>query len=185
MLGHFSFTCIIAKNKCANFHPQWENENAIFFWILSVLGCYNSPPPTEDLVPRSRTIPGEGRGREARGDDLNTTNTGLDSMPMTNFDWENFCTEMATSKNETIRRSRGRATMVNDDQIEAFSLKVVRIQCKRTEVKGWPRCAPESDKLKVLQEFLTWDQNRDNTLQEKHCNESNTPHSRDPRVWRG
>jgi len=43
--------------------------------------------------------------------------------------------------------------MVNDNQIEAFSLEVVRIPGKKTEVKGRPRCAPESDKLKVLQDF--------------------------------
>ena len=24
MFGHFSVTCIISKNRYANFHPQWE-----------------------------------------------------------------------------------------------------------------------------------------------------------------
>ena len=38
--------------------------------------------------------------------------------------------------------------MVNDDQTEAFSLEVVRIPGKRTEVKGQPRYYPESERAK-------------------------------------
>src|ERR1043165_2308360 len=52
-------------NKSDNLHNIAINEN--FNWI-GFPGCYSSLPPTVDLVPRSRTIPG-GRGREARDDE--------------------------------------------------------------------------------------------------------------------
>ena len=70
--------------------------------------------------------------------------------------------------------------MVNDDQIEAFSLEVVRIPGKRTGFKGRPRYKPEPDRLKVLQDF----QNLRSELRQytaiKHCNDSNTRLTRDP-----
>jgi len=69
-------------NNTDNHHNNAPNKNLIG---VEFTGCYNSPPPTEDLVPRSRKIPGEGRGREARDDDLNTTNKELCFMPTTNF----------------------------------------------------------------------------------------------------
>src|SRR3954467_7611818 len=51
-------------------------QQTIFFIGVEFTGCYNSPPPTEDLVPRSRTIRGGG-GREVRDDDFKTTNKEL------------------------------------------------------------------------------------------------------------
>ena len=118
-------------------------------------GCYSSLPPTVDLVPRSRTIPG-GRGRGGSDDDeeLNTTNKELDSMSndelqqhqqrtLLHADDElltrNFRRETTTSEDEAIETSRGGTTIQTDDQIEAFSLEVARIPGKRTEVKGQPR----------------------------------------------
>src|ERR1041385_8474644 len=54
--------------------PQTNQTNKQFtpktkFLILQKLGCYNTTPPTRDLVPRSRTIRGRG-GREKRVDNL-------------------------------------------------------------------------------------------------------------------
>ena len=54
MLGHFSATWIIEKMGCAKFHPQWELKIIAQFLGLLGLGCYSSPPPTQDLVPRSK-----------------------------------------------------------------------------------------------------------------------------------
>ena len=39
MIGNFSITWIIAKNKVANFHSQWKIK-CKFIWNLLVLGCY-------------------------------------------------------------------------------------------------------------------------------------------------
>ena len=70
-------------NKLDNQHNNAINENLNWGGFP---GCYSSLPPTEDLVPRSRMIPGEGRGREAGDDEeLNTTNKGLDSTSTTSF----------------------------------------------------------------------------------------------------
>ena len=65
-------------------------------------GCYNSPPPTEDLVPRSWTIRGRG-GEKRESTFLNTTNKGLCSMSNDDLRQETFRRETATSENETIR----------------------------------------------------------------------------------
>ena len=52
-------------------------------------GCYNTTPPTRDLVPRSRTI--RGRGGEKRESTIfNTTNKGLCSMSTSNFCRDKF-----------------------------------------------------------------------------------------------
>src|SRR4051812_19559432 len=65
-------------NKSDNQHNIAINENLNWGRFP---GCYSSLPPTVDLVPRSRTIPGGEGGRgEARDDEeLNTTDKGLDS----------------------------------------------------------------------------------------------------------
>ena len=42
-------------------------------------GCYNTTPPTKDLIPRSRTIQGRG-GEKKETTFFNTTNKGLCSM---------------------------------------------------------------------------------------------------------
>src|SRR4051812_47746609 len=44
-------------NKSDNYHNNAINENLNWGGIP---GCYSSLPPTADLVPRSRTIPGGG-----------------------------------------------------------------------------------------------------------------------------
>ena len=96
----------------------------------------------------------------------------------------NFRREMATSKNETIRgqeEERQREMMVK----RSIITQSVRILGKRSEGNKWPRCTPESDRLKVLHDFPTWDRNRDKTLQARHCYGFDAPHTRDPRVWRG
>ena len=95
----------------------------------------------------------------------------------------------------SAERWRRRRTKPSGDQEDERQLKttikrsiltqIMRILGKRTEVNGWPRYKPKSDRLKVLQDFPTWDRNRDNTLQARHFNGSDTPHSRDPRIWRG
>jgi hypothetical protein len=70
-------------NKSDNHHNNAINENLNWGGFP---GCYSSLPPTVDLVPRSRTIPGgKGRGGEARDDEeLNTINKELDSMSTMN-----------------------------------------------------------------------------------------------------
>ena len=127
-------------NKLDNQHNNAINENLNWGGFP---GCDSSLPPTVDLVPRSRTIRGGG-GREV-GEKretmiFNTTNKRFCSIPTTNFCREAFCRVTTTSKDEAIQRSRGGTTMVNDDQIEAFSLEVARIPGKRTKVKRRPRC---------------------------------------------
>src|SRR3954467_7919098 len=49
------------SNKPDNQHNNAINKNLIWGGIP---GCYSSLPPTVDLVPRSRTIPGGRRARE-------------------------------------------------------------------------------------------------------------------------
>src|SRR3954465_11268810 len=59
-------------NKSDKLHNTAINENLNWGGFL---GCYSSLPPTVDLVPRSRTVRGEGEseGREANDDkELNT-----------------------------------------------------------------------------------------------------------------
>src|SRR3954463_14894966 len=66
-------------NKSDKLHNNAINKNLNWGGFP---GCYSSLPPTEDLLPRSRTIQG-GRGGEgeARDDEeLNTTNKEHDSM---------------------------------------------------------------------------------------------------------
>src|SRR3954463_10449804 len=60
-------------NNSGKLHNNATNENLNWGGFL---GCYSSPPPTEDLVPSSRTIRGgRGGGGEARDDEeFNTTN---------------------------------------------------------------------------------------------------------------
>src|SRR3954470_19466899 len=54
-----------------------ENKN---FNFCENMGCYNTTPPTRDLVPRSRTIQGRGEGERRESTIFNTTNKGLCSM---------------------------------------------------------------------------------------------------------
>ena len=110
-------------------------------------GCYSSLPPTVDLVPRSRTTPG-GRGkggeRSERRQELNTTNKELDSMSNNELLSRRFRRETTTSKDEAIETSKGGTTIQTDDQMEASSLKVVRIPGKGRRFNGRPRFHPES-----------------------------------------
>ena len=88
-------------------------------------GCYSSLPPTEDLVPRSRTIRGrEGERGEARDDDIGNTNKEHCSTPNDELLSRIFRRETTTLKDEVIETSRGGMTIQTDDQIEASSLKV-------------------------------------------------------------
>ena len=94
-------------NKIDNQHNNAINENLNWGGFP---GCYSSLPPTEDLVPRSRTIPG-GRGRrgEARDDEeLNTTNKELDSMSTMNF-----CREDSA---ERQRRRKTRSSRLQEEE---------------------------------------------------------------------
>ena len=79
MRGKYSPIIISVKqtlNKSDNHHNNAINENLNWGGFP---GCYRSLPPTEDRVPRSRTIQGGG-GREAGDNDVDNTNKGLDSM---------------------------------------------------------------------------------------------------------
>ena len=95
-------------NKLDNQHNNAINENLNWGGFP---GCYSSLPPTEDLVPRSRTILGGRRGRrgEARDDEeLNTTNKELDSMSTMNF-----CREDSA---ERQRRRKTRSSRLQEEE---------------------------------------------------------------------
>ena len=57
-------------NKSDKMHNIAINENLNWGGFL---GCYSSLPPTVDLVPRSRTIPGGEKSRGKDDEELNTT----------------------------------------------------------------------------------------------------------------
>ena len=60
-------------------------QTNFLIWV-KIPGCYNTTPPTRDLVPRSWTIdPGERRGEKKESTIFNTTNKGLCSMSTSSF----------------------------------------------------------------------------------------------------
>jgi hypothetical protein len=87
-----------------------------FLIRVEFLSCYNTTPPTRDLVPRSWTI--RGRGGEKKESRRSSTPPTRDSAPCRRrtFVEKTFRREMATSKNETIGKSRGRTIAQSDDQ---------------------------------------------------------------------
>src|SRR3954469_6861689 len=93
-------------DKSDNLHNNAINKK--FNWG-GFPGCYSSLPPTEDLVPRSRTIRGgREKEREARDDEeLNTTNKELDSMLTTNFCRDKFLQRDEIVENTKLSVSRG------------------------------------------------------------------------------
>ena len=91
-------------NKSDNHHNNAINENLNWGGFP---GCYSSLPPTEDLVPRSRRIPG-GRGEARDDEELNTTNKELDSMSTMNF-----CREDSA---ERQRRRKTRSSRLQEEE---------------------------------------------------------------------
>src|SRR4051812_18893716 len=76
-------------------------------------GCYNSPPPTEDVVPISRTIPGEGRG-EKREMTKNSTPPTMDTAPCQRRTYD----EKLPQRNDNVeRRGHGDTRRRNDNSM--------------------------------------------------------------------
>jgi len=110
-------------NKLDNQHNNAINENLNWGGFP---GCYSSLPPTEDLVPRSRTIPG-GKGEKGGSERRRRTQHHQQGTRL-HVDDEllsrRFRRETTTSKDEVIETSRGGMTIQTDDQLEVSSLQV-------------------------------------------------------------
>src|SRR4051812_257883 len=91
-------------------------QQTIFLIGVEFPGCYNSPPPTEDLVPRSSTIWGRG-GEEKRETTISTPPT-RDTAPCRRRTSVKKISAKGRQRRKTkpSRRSRGRTTIQTDDQ---------------------------------------------------------------------
>src|SRR3954471_19036456 len=93
---------------------QFTPKRIFLIFVKSGLLQYNTT--NKGSRPEILDDPGE-RGEEKRESKIfNTTNKGLCSMSTVNFRRETFRREMATSKNETIRRRKRKMIVESDDQ---------------------------------------------------------------------
>ena len=134
-------------------------------------GCYNSLPPLEDLVPRSRTIRGGG-GREAGDDDLDTTNKGLCFVSTMNF-----CRDEFPQRDGNVGRTKPPGDKEEERQFKptikgSILTQSARILGKRTEVNRMTKMCTGVRRTKGTTGIPILSSESRQYFASKHCNYS-------------